>query len=121
MIGQYLSNNNKTATVAFRQNFYQLNSPCVTPMVDRSCVSAARMMICLLALLMLRQSLAGWALLGRQAGARWARAVRLPVCRGAPRGVSRVSSVVTAPHERDRIGSDRADLAEVAYPLLILF
>jgi hypothetical protein len=26
MIGQYLSNNNETATVAFRQNFCQLNS-----------------------------------------------------------------------------------------------
>jgi hypothetical protein len=27
MIGQYLPNNNETATVAFRQKFYQLNSP----------------------------------------------------------------------------------------------
>jgi hypothetical protein len=27
MIGQYLSNNNETTTVAFRQNFCQLNSP----------------------------------------------------------------------------------------------
>jgi hypothetical protein len=26
MIGQYLPNNNKTATVMFRQKFYQLNS-----------------------------------------------------------------------------------------------
>jgi hypothetical protein len=27
MIGQYLPNNNETATVAFRQKFCQLNSP----------------------------------------------------------------------------------------------
>jgi hypothetical protein len=27
MIEQYLPNNNKTATVAFRQKIYQLNSP----------------------------------------------------------------------------------------------
>jgi hypothetical protein len=27
MIGQYLPNNNETATVVFRQNFCQLNSP----------------------------------------------------------------------------------------------
>jgi hypothetical protein len=27
MIGQYLPNNNEIATVAFRQNFCQLNSP----------------------------------------------------------------------------------------------
>jgi hypothetical protein len=27
MIGQYLPNNNKTDTVAFRQKFCQLNSP----------------------------------------------------------------------------------------------
>jgi hypothetical protein len=27
MIGQYLQNNNETDTVAFRQKFYQLNSP----------------------------------------------------------------------------------------------
>jgi hypothetical protein len=27
MIGQYLPNNNETATVAFRQKNYQLNSP----------------------------------------------------------------------------------------------
>jgi hypothetical protein len=29
MIGQYLPNNNETATVAFRQKFCQLNSPLV--------------------------------------------------------------------------------------------
>jgi hypothetical protein len=27
MIGQYLPNNNETATLSFRQKFYQLNSP----------------------------------------------------------------------------------------------
>jgi hypothetical protein len=30
MIGQYLLNNNETVTIAFRQNFYQLNSPLET-------------------------------------------------------------------------------------------
>jgi hypothetical protein len=29
MIGQYLPNNNETATVAFRQKFCQLNSPLI--------------------------------------------------------------------------------------------
>jgi hypothetical protein len=34
MIGQYLSNNNETATVAFRQKFCQLNSLLVDPQLD---------------------------------------------------------------------------------------
>jgi hypothetical protein len=29
MIGQYLLNNNETATVGFRQKFYQLNNPLI--------------------------------------------------------------------------------------------
>jgi hypothetical protein len=35
MIGQYLPNNNETATVAFRQKFCQLNSPLVAPILPK--------------------------------------------------------------------------------------